>query len=176
MFDIAFRPASFFRRQLQQPISWPRAGVAPLLCMVLHFAAYYGITSKTSVNVANALQAYGYNPSAFKHVGTLLTLTSSVIYPAIWIVSALFLACTSIVISSGAANSGRLFDLTAYAMYSQVPWLLGLIVFGLIYQPPQFFLGGFNDPQSIQESVRQYTREIQSSAPFVVARVLPLLF
>jgi hypothetical protein len=70
----------------------------------------------------------------------------------------------------------RLFDLTAYAFYSQIPLLSWILATALFYQPPHLTLGWTNDQELIKVYVNQYLREVRSSLPLVCTTVSQYYF
>ncbi len=174
--DLLLRPLVFFRRQLAKPANWLYAGAAPCACVVMHATAYFIITRKTSAPVMGGLEALGYQVTAMKSIWYFFSVAGSASYLMTWVASALFLICVDIVFGNDSGCHRRLFDLTGYAFYSQIPWLLALLVIALAFQPPPLSLGSVRDEGLIRAQVDQYVLEIKTSLPLVFTKVSQYYF
>ncbi|MGO9093743.1 MAG: hypothetical protein ACLQGV_00830 [Bryobacteraceae bacterium] len=142
----------------------------------MHATAYFLITRKTSAPVMNGLGALGYEVAAMRSIWYFFSVAGSASYLMTWVACALFLICLDIVFGKDSPHHRRLFDLTGYAFYSQIPWLLAMLVIALTFEPPPLSLGGVLDQGIIMARVNQYVLEIKTSWPFVVTMVCQYYF
>jgi hypothetical protein len=171
-----FQPLLFFRQKLDGPPRWQYAAIAPFICVALHAVAYSIIASRTTAPVMQSLRTLGFQVAVVRPMLYIFSVTGSASYLMTWIASTLFLICLDIVFGNDSRRHSRLFELTAYAYYSQIPMLAAVLVLAFTFEPPPFSLHGIHDQELILSYARQYAQEIKTSLPFAFVAVSQYYF
>lgn len=133
--SLVYRPVAFFQDRVARPPSWRWAAGGPALCTGLVLVSQLLFLSSTAPPVATALARAGA-PRAFivssQYMGLL---TAASVCLVMWLAaSAVTIAWD--VLFAGTDGVSRVLEVSGLAFYSQVPWLLAVVVVAWHYQPP----------------------------------------
>lgn len=133
--SVVCRPVVFFQDRVARPPSWWWAAVGPVLCTGLVLAGQTLFLASTAPAVGAALARAGV-PLAFiassQYLGLAAAASACVVT---WLVaSAVTIAWD--VLFVGTDDVSRVFEVSGWAFYSQVPWLLFVVLVAWYYEPP----------------------------------------
>jgi hypothetical protein len=133
--SVVYRPVVFFQDRVARPPSWWWAAGGPAVCTCLIFWSQALFLSRTAPPLTAALTNAGV-PAAFIVSSQYLGLVSAAsICLVMWLVaSAVTIAWD--VLFCGTDDVSRVLEVSGLAFYSQVPWLLAVVVVAWHYQPP----------------------------------------
>jgi Yip1-like protein len=177
MLDFVFDPIQFFRARPQETLSWRRALVAPLLCVVLHAAAYSLLTHKT-IGTALAIlpppeEATEAAFSFLKTTSVAFPFLSALAYLSIWLVATAMLVCIDI-LGRDSAHGTHLLKLTGLAYYSLVPYLLMTLTLAVLFQAPEASEVALGDDPA--QTARNLRAAIQSTPTISIIRHFGYIF
>jgi len=133
--NLVYRPVVFFQDRVARPPSWWWAAGGPALCTCLILVSQVLFLSRTAPPLTAALTSAGV-PAAFIVSSQYLGLvTAASICLVMWfLASAVTIACD--VLFRGTDDVFRVLEVNGLAFYSQVPWLVAVVVVAWCYQPP----------------------------------------
>jgi hypothetical protein len=133
--SVICRPVVFFQDRVARPPSWWWAAGGPAVCTCLILWSQVLFLSRTAPPLTAALTGAGV-PAAFivssQYMGLASTASTCLV---MWLVaSAVTIACD--VLFVGTDDVPRVLEVSGLAFYSQIPWLLAVVVVAWYYQPP----------------------------------------
>jgi hypothetical protein len=133
--SLVYRPVVFFQDRAVRPPSWALAAGGPALCTCLILTSQVWFLSTTAPPLTAALVRAGV-PAAFVVSSQYLGLVAAAsVCATTWLVaSAVLMAWDALF--TGTEDVARVLEMAGLAFYSQVPWLLVVIVVAWSYQPP----------------------------------------
>jgi hypothetical protein len=133
--SLVHRPVVFFKDRAVRPPSWGLAVGGPALCTCLILTSQLLFLSTTAPPLTAALARAGV-PAPFVVSSQYLGLVAAASVCAMtWLVASAVLMAWD-VLFTGAENVARVPEMAGLAFYSQVPWLLVVIIVAVYYQPP----------------------------------------
>jgi hypothetical protein len=133
--SLVYRPVVFFQDRAARPPSWGWAAGGPALCTSLILASQVLFLSSTAPPVAAALARVGAPMALVVSSQYLGLVAAASVCVVTWLVaSAVTIAWD--VLFTGTDDVARVLEMVGLAFYSQVPWLLAVIVVAWYYQPP----------------------------------------
>ena len=132
---LVYRPVVFFQDRVARPPSWWWAAGGPAVCTCLILVSQVLFLSRTAPPLRSALTSAGI-PAAFIVSSQYMGLvTAASICLVMWLLaSAVTIAWD--VLFRGTDDVSRVLEVSAWAFYSQVPWLLAVVAVAWYYQPP----------------------------------------
>ncbi|MCI0349261.1 MAG: YIP1 family protein [Acidobacteriales bacterium] len=172
--QFVLEPSAYFRQRLLGQPQWQVALAAPLVCAGIHLVSFTIIMNKTVRHTQALLEAARIEVDLNSPMVYALTAYNAAFYLILWLVATGFLACMDALIGN-AASYERLFEITAIAFYSQLPYLVFVFVMAILFVPPDlpFILG--NSADQIGNSMREYRGAIATSVSFTLIRNLGYL-
>lgn len=169
MLRLIHSPIRYFRDVLKGPTRWPAACVAVTGCVALDATARIILMRRIGVPAIRAFSMTsphantGFTPFSF------LAILAALSWPATWIAGSVLLISMDIVFDQGIAQHRRIFELTAFALYSQFPLLLGFIFAASIVRAPSLQLGASpSSREMISWAARQYAADVRGSLPITL--------
>lgn len=140
--SLVYRPVVFYRARLTRPPSWWSAIGGPLGCAVLAGVCHALFTARLVRPVYAALASAGGSAAfatSLEYMGVLSVASAPVL---VWLLSSAFMIAVDVLCRDG-DRLHRIVETNALAFYSQMPWLLTVLVLAAVYEPgPSWSLQG----------------------------------
>jgi hypothetical protein len=133
--SLVYRPVVFFQDRVARPPLWWWAAAGPLVCTCLILAGQALFLASTAPAVGAASARAGIPPAIVASSQYLGLAAAASVCVVTWLVaSAVTIACD--VLFVGTDDVSRVFEVSGLAFYSQVPWLLAVVLVAWYYEPP----------------------------------------
>ena len=172
--QFLFEPVLFFESRMEKSPLWFLALAGPGLCFFLRSIVSSVLLNKTIRALASAVPD-AIQPSFMHPLMPVLAAFSSSYYFFLWLLSAGFLVCVDILIKD-CGSYYRLVELIGISFWSQLPYLLTVLVIALLFVPPvpPQVLG--TSAEELRQFAIDYAQSVSRTAHFRLIRNLGFAF
>lgn len=155
--NLVYRPVVFFRDRVARPPSWWLAASGPAVCSCLVVISQLLFLARTAPPLAAALARTGTPAALFVSSQYLGVVAAASVCLVTWLVASAVTVAWD-VLFAGSDDVSRVPEMVGLAFYSQVPWLVAVIVVAWQYQTPipaPGFAGADPDPSHLLRLLRE---------------------
>jgi hypothetical protein len=171
---MLYEPVRFFEREMQRPFSWPRAMGGPVLCMLLYVPAFGVISQDVLRTILDSIDSSGGTLPVSHSWPWFLAAAGGTGYLIYWLMATGFIACFD-VLARGFGGTRTLLQITGVAHYSQVPYLILVLVLALLFSPPPLAARQVAG-EEVTQLLSDYRAEVDGTVTMALARNFGYLF
>jgi hypothetical protein len=164
--SLVHQPIVFFHARLTTPPSWWLALGGPLGCAALAAVSHAILAEKISGPIVAAAAGSRSLLTSLQYMGVV---NAAFVYVVVWLTASAFMISCDVLLR-GAPDGMRILEGNAVAFYSQLPWLVVLIVLAAAFEPPAAWM--LDGPIASAADLERFKRLLQQDRFLATVRGL----